>query len=38
VTGVLTHLAGDPLPAAALVAGAGFAASAATFHKLVGRS
>ena len=38
VAGVLTHLAGDSLPAAALAAGAAFAASAATFHKLVGRS
>jgi hypothetical protein len=36
--GVLTHLAGDSLPAAALAAGAAFAISAATFHNLVGRS
>jgi hypothetical protein len=37
-TGVLTYLAGDSLPAAALAAGAAFGASAAAFHNLVGKS
>ncbi|MEU8091710.1 hypothetical protein [Micromonospora chalcea] len=38
VTGLLTHMAGDSQPAAALAAGAAFAASTAAFHKLVGKS
>ncbi|MEV6965597.1 hypothetical protein AB0M47_10805 [Hamadaea sp. NPDC051192] len=38
VAGILTHLAGDSLATATLTAGATFGASAAIFHKLVGKS